>query len=519
MVIFSFYGNLRVHSQIGTIQWQRSLGGSDSDGGFKIKSGPDRSFFLVGSSKSNNADIPVNYGESDIVILKIDSLGAMNLINVIGGTSSDGAISFDFTDDGGFIIGGTTNSNDVFVTGNHGQSDYWIVKLDSARNIQWQKCYGGPDRESVSDIQQTTDSGFIVLGRTSSLGGNVWCNHGCNGCSVDFWTLKLDKYGNIQWQRCLGGIGEEFPGGLAQTSDGGYVFCGSASFDNGDVSGCHGYSDYWVVKLDSTGVMQWQRCLGGSSNDAANSIVSTTDGGCLVFGEASSNDGDVSANYGSWDAWLVKLDSFGNIEWDRNYGGSGSESGKALYVYNDTAIYLLSFSQSTDGDVSGNHGYGDFWIAKTDINGNLLWEKCFGGSNIDMPTSVYVINDFEFIMTGYSRSNDGDVSGNHGGNCNGFVCEDIWVVKINDTNVSVNEFSDNNFLKIYPNPFYQTIKISIENSFSTTIDIYNVLGQIKFSKEIIGTEELDLSFIPSGIYFLECRNGNKKSVHKIVKQD
>jgi hypothetical protein len=515
--ILFFLGSKGAYAQTGNIQWQRSLGGSGLDRGYKCIPTPDNGFFVVGVTESNDGDIINLIGSGDVWIVKLDSSGTIQWSKTIGGSQGEYANSFDVTIDGGFIIGGTTGSNDIDVSGNQGESDYWIVKLDSAGNIEWQKCYGGSDWEGLYDIQQTADSGYIVAGESSSADGDVVGQHSCHGCDPDFWILKLDPLGNIQWQRCLGGIFRESPTGLTQTSDGGYIIGGVAIINNGDVSGCHGHFDYWIVKLDSSGNLLWQRCIGGSSNDAANAVISTSDGGCLVFGEASSIDGDVSNNYGSWDAWLVKLDTLGNIEWDKNYGGSNSESGKALAQYNDSAIYLLSFSQSFDGDVSGNHGMGDFWLTKTDINGNLLWEKCYGGSNTDMPTSVYVINDYELIMTGYSKSSDGDLSFNHGGNCNGFVCDDLWVVKINDTPVSVQEISAEESIHIYPNPFQHSIHISSTAVLNGNIKIFNALGDIVSTLPVKENLSIDLNHLSEGIYFLEYRDEQRSMVRKITK--
>jgi len=481
------------------------LGGSHWDFAKKCIPTPDRGFIVVGITYSVDGDVLNNIGESDVWIIKLDSLGYILWSKTIGGTQFEGASSVDITFDGGYIIGGSTTSNDGDVSGNHGETDYWIVKLDSAGNIQWQKCYGGSDRDDIHDIQQTPDSGCIVVGETSSADGDVVGQHSCHGCDPDFWILKLDPLGSIQWQRCLGGIFTEFPsGGITQTTDGGYVAAGVAhSSNSGDVSGCHGLFDYWVVKLDSAGNLLWQRCLGGSDNDGAGDVMSTSDGGCLVFGEASSLDGNVSNNYGSWDGWLVKLDSLGNIVWDRNYGGSDNDSGRSLAQYNDSTIYLLSHSQSNDGDVSGNHGMGDFWLTKTDIQGNLLWQKCFGGSNIDVPTSIFVINDYEFIMTGYSKSSDGDLTFNHGGNCGGFICDDAWVVKINDTPVSVPEILDKRLLNIFPNPATDHITVH-DLKLNDEIKVFGIAGNLVMQITASHRQErISLNGITPGMYLIE----------------
>jgi len=231
----------------------------------------------------------------------------------LGGSNDDEAYSVQQTSDGGYIVAGSTRSNDGDVSGNHEEVwwlvwDFWVVKLDRYGDIEWQKCLGGSDSDWAESIQQTNDGGYIVAGYTGSNDGDVSGNHG----EKDFWVVKLDRYGDIEWQKCLGGSGGGGSGGdyaysVQQTSDGGYIVAGETWSNNGDVSGYHGGGDVWVVKLDRYGDIKWQKCLGGSSWDWAYSIQQTNDGGYIVAGLTRSNDGDVSGNYGEKDFWVVKL--------------------------------------------------------------------------------------------------------------------------------------------------------------------------------------------------------------------
>ncbi|MGB4094684.1 MAG: T9SS type A sorting domain-containing protein, partial [Bacteroidales bacterium] len=145
----------------------------------------------------------------------------------------------------GYIVAGETWSNDGDVSGNHGNSDYWVVKLNSSGDIEWQKCLGGTNSDWAYSIQQTNDSGFIVAGYTHSNNGDVSGNHGY----YDYWVVKLNSSGDIEWQKCIGGTNYEFANSIQQTSDGGFIVAGETLSNNGDVSGNHGYSDAWVVKL------------------------------------------------------------------------------------------------------------------------------------------------------------------------------------------------------------------------------------------------------------------------------
>ena len=186
----------------------------------------------------------------------------------------------------------------------------------------------------------------------------------------------------IQWQSCFGGSEIDKACAGFQTSDGGYIFSGNARSPNGDVVGWHAayftdsvaIPDYWVVKLDVEGNIQWQKCLGGSLYDCAYSIEQCDDGGYIVGGKSYSNDFDVSLAHGDCDYWIVKLDEFGNIEWERSYGGSGADWGWVIRQTVDGYI-VVGTSNSDDGDVSGNHGESDFWIVKLDAVGGIQWQK------------------------------------------------------------------------------------------------------------------------------------------------
>ncbi|MCL2011067.1 MAG: hypothetical protein FWG71_11075 [Synergistaceae bacterium] len=338
----------------------------------------------------------------------------------LGGSGYDRAQSIQQTNDGGFIVAGYTNSNDGDVSGNNGGLwDAWVVKLDSAGEIEWQRCLGGSRDEIAYSIQQTSDGGYIVAGFTNSNDGDVSGNNG----GEDAWVVKLDSAGGIEWQRCLGGSGSDGASSVQQTSDGGFIVAGATYSNDGDVSGNNGNLDAWVVKLDSTGGIEWQRCIGGYKEDHAYYVQQTSDDGYIVAGFTESNDGDVSGNNGGWDAWVVKLDSAGGIEWQRCIGGSEEDHAYYVQQTGDGGYIFAGSTRSNDGDVSGNNGSRDAWVVKLGSAGEIEWQKCIGGSQWDEAFSIRQTSDGGFIVAGYTQSNDGDVSGNNGEG-------DAWVVKL-----------------------------------------------------------------------------------------
>ena len=338
----------------------------------------------------------------------------------LGGTGADNARCVQQTDDGGYIVAGDTQSNNGDVSGNHGNTDFWLVKLDTSGTIQWQHSYGGADYDHAYTVRQTPDGGYVAAGSSFSTDGDVTGNHG----GVDYWVVKLDNLGALQWQRSLGGTAEDLGECLALTADSGYILCGESRSVDGDVTGNHGGGDYWVVKLDNSGTIQWQKALGGSGNDEAHSIQQTYDGGYIVSGTSGSNDGDVTGNHGGSDYWVVKLDANGDLEWQKSLGGAADEYASSIQQRDDGGYFAAGTSLSNNGDVSGNHGGFDLWVVKLDGSGTIQWQKALGETQDDWLSDLHETTNHGLIVTGEVESDGGDVSDYHGGQY------DAWVVKL-----------------------------------------------------------------------------------------
>ena len=188
----------------------------------------------------------------------------------------------------------------------------WIT-FAQAPAIDWQKSFGGTTIESAGIILQTTEGGYIVSCNTQSNDGDVTGNHG----NTDIWVVKLSVSGAIQWGKTLGGTESDIAQSILKTRDGGYVVAGYTDSNDGDVTGNHGNTDFWVVKLSNAGIIQWQKTLGGTQEDYAYSIQQTIDGGYIVVGNTGSNDGDVTGNHGGSDMWIVKLSATGTFQWQK----------------------------------------------------------------------------------------------------------------------------------------------------------------------------------------------------------
>ncbi len=299
---------------------------------------------------------------------------------------------------------------------------------------------------------------------------------------------------------------------IQQTSDGGFIVAGQTYSNDGDVSGNHGGSDAWVVKLNSSGTILWQKCLGGTVYGAiAYSIQQTSDGGFIVGGETLSNDGDVSGNHGEFDAWVVKLDSLGDIEWQKCLGGTGWDWENSIQQTSDGGFIVAGYTNSNDGDVSGNHGSKDYWVVKLNSSGDIEWQKCLGGTNDDWARSIKQTSDGGFIVAGFTASNDGDVSGNQGNS-------DAWVVKLTNEPDRINEIENYNSLSIYPNPFREKAIITFDNPKNEKyrLLIIDVTGKVVMEiNEIYGnTVEIDGSNLSAGVYVFELTCDQCVSVGK-----
>jgi hypothetical protein len=302
-----------------------------------------------------------------------------------GGSNGDIANCIILATDGGYAIAGYTNSKDGDLSKNHGglePSEVWVIKLNSSGTIEWQTSIGGSSGDGANSIVRTFDGGYAVAGYTTSIDGDVSGYHGGN----DVWIIKLSSSGKIEWQKCLGGSRVEWANSIVQTFDSGYAIAGFTNSFDGEVSGYHqpngGEShDAWIAKLNSFGDIEWQKCIGGTSEDRANSIIQTFDSGYAVAGQTISMDGDVLLHREENDQWVIKLNSSGSIEWQKYLGDSGISSDEGAY----------SIMQTSDSGyaVAGSQ------IFKLNSAGEIKWQN-----NDVYGNSIIQTSDKGFIAAG-----------------------------------------------------------------------------------------------------------------------
>lgn len=489
--------------QAPALQWQKTFGGSAQDYASSIQKTVDGGYIFAGQTTSNNGNVSGIHGGIDCWIVKISNSGDIEWQKTFGGNVSDIAKSIIQTSDGGYAFAGHTSSTNGDVTQNQGQSDYWVVKLDSLGNIEWQKTYGGTNNDNANSIRQTNDGGYIVLGQSNSSNGDVTLNNG----NYDYWLIKLDSSGMLEWQKSYGGSNIEFANAVKQTSDNGYILAGTTLSNNGDVTHNYGIRDYWIVKTDNFGNLQWQKSLGGNGSDEAFDVIESLDGNYVVAGFINfsnpngDNPGQVSNFKGLRDAWIVKLDTLGNLIWEKTFGGSNIDEARSIYQDSDGGYIFGGTTASADGDVDVNLGNLDYWVVKIDQAGVLQWQKTFGGSNYEVIYSIQQTSDNGYIAAGHTLSTNGNVTSSYG-------FEDIWIVKLGSTlaNEEVNYFPK---LKIYPNPAINYIYA--ENlPLNSKVNITDLSGKLVFSSNYNQQNiKINISNLENGLYIVNIDHKGK----------
>jgi hypothetical protein len=354
--------------------WTRTYGGSGEEWATTVQLTTDGGYVIVGHTTSYGA------GGYDLYVVKTNSQGNPVWTHTYGGAgneSANSANSIRQTMDGGYIIVGYTNSYGA------GGYDFYVVKTNSQGDTLWTRTYGGNRDEGgllggefFGSIQQTADSGYVIAGNTNSFGVG----------GSDFYVIKTNSQGDTLWTHTYGGSLNDGAFSIQQTTDRGYIVAGTTrSFGAGG-------TDFYVVKTDSNGVVQWARTYGGSNDDQGNFVLQTTDGGYLVAGYT------YSFGVALYDVYIVKTDATGNVLWTRTYGGSNGDG-------------ILSLDQTIDGGYvlagwtySFGAGNQDFYVLKTNGQGNLQWSRTYGGSNEDYAMSVRSEQNGGFIIAGNTAS-------------------------------------------------------------------------------------------------------------------
>ncbi|MFI5171107.1 MAG: T9SS type A sorting domain-containing protein [Chitinophagales bacterium] len=435
LLLLTATANCIMFSQAPGISWQNTIGGYTSDLLQSSQQTSDGGYILGGYSNSNGGGdkSELSMGAYDYWVVKLTAAGIVEWQNTIGGGADDYLFCIRQTTDGGYILAGYSASG---ITGDKtealiGSTDYWVIKLNSAGAIEWQNTIGGNNYDYLISIEQTTDGGYILGGHSlSSIYGDK--TEFSNG-GTDYWIIKLSSLGAIEWQNDIGGTGNDYLYAIHQTTDGGYILGGYSNsptlFDKTEASLSY---DYWVVKLNSIGNIEWQNTIGGDVFDQLYDIQQTADGGYILGGSSNSNlSGDkTEASFGLYDYWIIKLTAAGIIEWQNSIGGSGDDLMRSIQQTSDGGYILGGNSNS---GISGDKteaaiGIYDYWVIRLNSTGSIVWQNTIGGAGDDNLRSVIQNDADAYLLAGYSTSG---ISGDKTeATIGGAGANDYWVIKL-----------------------------------------------------------------------------------------
>ncbi|MEH6765585.1 MAG: T9SS type A sorting domain-containing protein [Aequorivita antarctica] len=477
----------------------------------------------VSESNASGDKTENSQGGVDLWIVKLDAAGNIEWENTIGGSDIDHiqshGTSILTTPDGDYIVGCDSFSN---ISGDktensNGGIDYWIIKLNAAGEIEWQNTIGGSGFDVFGGITLTTNGGYIIGGSSdSNISGDKTENSKGN---TDYWIVNLNASGTIIWQKTIGGNAADFLEEIKTTSDGGYILGGwSVSGISGDKSEASiGSWDYWVVKLDNSGNIQWENTIGGSDIEYLRQIIQTSDGGYILSGESYSNiSGDKTENsQGETDYWIVKLNNSGEVEWDKTIGGSDLDAIPVIIQSQEGGYMVVgsSFSNISGDKTENSQGETDFWIVKLNDLGEIEWEKTLGGSNFDWLIDVIQNSDGSYTLAGHSNSN---ISGDKTENSQGLY--DYWIINFS-TLLGVEENPFINTIALYPNPANSILYIKNSEKNIETLSIYSPLGNIVDEITVNNNSAIiDVSGLATGVYYITLKCGNDKTIKKFIKK-
>ncbi|MFC2092743.1 T9SS type A sorting domain-containing protein [Bacteroidota bacterium] len=452
---------ITTYAQAPDTLWTKTYGGSQMDRGWYVRETFDGGFIILGITESFGTGVTSYY------IIKTDSFGDTLWTKIYRGGYSDWVSTIQQTSDSGYILVGALESLDAHET------DLYIIKTNSIGDTLWTKTYGGTNMEMGCDVQQTSDSGYIFSGWTQSFGAT----------GTNIYLIKTDTWGNSIWTKTFEGGCDGHPYRVQETSDEGFIIVGETSVP------LYGGTDIYLIKTNKFGDILWTKKHGGMSDDEAWDIHQTFDGGYFIVATTR------SFGMGWWDYYLIKTDEFGDTVWTKTFGGGAGDGARSGHQTSDGGYIVSGWACSFGNSYQ-------VYIVKTNSQGDKLWDKIYGGSSPDESQCIKQTSDGGYISVGYTHSY-------------GMGNSDIWVIKIAPdtllTNIK-NEYmfvSDYYLSQNYPNPFnpVTTIKYQIPKSGFVILKVYNVLGNevttLLNEKLKSGSYEVnwDASEYSSGVYF------------------
>ena len=405
-------------NQIVSIHEISTLGGTKNESGQSVVATSDGGFAVLGYSQSMDGDLLNKSNISyDFWLIKYNFNGEQEWQKVYGGSSDDRGYDIILSNDNNMVIFGSSKSTDGDISTNAGSNDFWIAKISNSGAIIWEKSLGYNGSDNGYSVIQTIDNGYLLLGVLDVTASDGEGNNRISSyrhAGGDYWAVKLDSNGILEWSRYFGGNFTDTSYAACQTQGGDYIIIGSSDSNDIDISNNKGTYDFWIIKISSEGNLIWEKSYGGSEIDEALDITPTTDGNFIVCGNTRSNNIDVSSNNGAADIWILKITPNGEILWEKTYGGNSFEAAKSVHQTTDNGFIIAGNSRSDNNDLTKNNGQNDGWIFKINQDGILQWQTSIGGSNIDLLMDSTQLQDGSIVAVGNTSSSDLDILENKG---------------------------------------------------------------------------------------------------------
>ncbi|NQY10067.1 MAG: T9SS type A sorting domain-containing protein [Flavobacteriales bacterium] len=444
-----------------------TYGGPEDEIGNSFCLDGEGGYVFAGSTRS------YGNGSQDIYIVHIDNEGNLLWAKTFGSARHETARAIERTADGGYAVYGSKWD------GGSARQDSYLLKLNYAGNQIWAKYYGGSAADDGIAIQETSDGGFVMAGFDKSTTG-----------MGDFQIIKIDSEGNEVWYQAVGGSGKDIAFDVIETKEGDFLVTGlyNGYFMYSEFEFITPDSNIHIYKLDKDGTIKWEKTYDKIHNELVGQTVESPDGGYYILGSTQ------SAGAGSFDIYLMKLDTAGNIEWEKTYGDVGFDYGASIAISDDNYLYITGTSNI---DLVSNKT--DVVILKTDLDGNEIWTVYAGGEESEYGKSVRVLGTDGCAVLGYTKS-----AGN-GQN-------DFYFIKLNDNGVITELTTDTNSnsedegltAAVFPNPASEKVNFSMSQNYSCHIiqyELYHVSGNLVYQNiESQRHVELDISTLAPGLY-------------------
>lgn len=486
------------------IEWSLIYGGSDFDSPGDIIQSKDGGYIYVGSTISSDGDLTQSNGYFDVWVVKLEKDGTIIWSKNFGGIAADFGRSVVELENGDIIVGSTVDEASGDISQGKGSLDCWLIKLNDAGDLLWEKSYGGSRVDRISDIRSTTDGGIIFCGSSDSTNGDIDNRLG----NYDIWVVKLDATGEIEWEKSLGGALFDRGTSIMQTIDGGYLVGG---YSNSVSIFSEETRDSYVAKITEDGEIEWENNYGGSMMEDGAEIIVTDDGGFIFGTTTASTNGDIDNNLGMYDFWIVKCDNSGNIEWENNYGGSGEDVFEDICTTSDGGFLFTGYSDSDVINGNSNYGRDDAWVFKINNQGNVVWSQNYGGTDWDESSKIIENSEGQYILIGDSTSDNNDFPNNNGN-------KDVYVIKLKSGGTSA--VSSNTSIKsttVFPNPSSEFLYFSKnDRGAKLKATIHNTQGVMV--KEINNLSVgFDIKDLMAGTYFIKIHHEKEViETHKII---